>query len=217
MSYDSNPPSCCIACAQDCKVAHCQQPLEYERNSNVVAPISIEGPTQQSQEKRVTFGANKPCNSHVEYLSAPILLEEKSQSIFSSTDSQSQETQASPLSPDVNKSRRDRPERPHVSIPEGQGQGRRSASDYSSLETPRPHLLRGTATERDTQYVRMLLAIDAIPIVYTLLALFFNWILLAGFIIIPGTLTSLENLQIDTSGSGWIEQELVDAITEIPL
>jgi hypothetical protein len=65
----------------------------------------------------------------------------------------------------------------------------------------------------DTQYVNMLLALDDIPTLHNILAGFFNWILLAGFILFPGTFTSLKNL----GASGQAEQRLVHAVTSIPL
>lgn len=42
--------------------------------------------------------------------------------------------------------------------------------------------------------MNMLLALDGIPRLDNLLASFFTWILLAGFVLFPGTFTSLENL-----------------------
>ena len=176
-----------------------------ERNQSNYAQIPPQ--TQQPRETRVSFSANKPPNSdHVERPSVPI--QEKSQSNFSQTHSQSQETQASSS---VNKSR-NRAERPKASIPtQDQGQGR-STSNASKPDT-RPHLMHGTPSQMDTQYVNMLLALDDIPKLHNMLAKFFNWILLAGFILFPGTFTSLKNL----GGSGQVEQQLVHAVTSIPL
>jgi len=47
------------------------------------------------------------------------------------------------------------------------------------------------------------------------LAGFFNWILLAGFILFPGTFTSLQNL--GGGSSGQVAQLLVHQVTRIPL
>ena len=179
--------------------------VRTERNQSNYAQIRPQ--TQQPRETRVSSSANKPPDTeHVERPSVPI--QEKNQSNFSQTHSQSQETQAS-LS--INKSR-NRAERPKASIPtQDQGQGR-SASNASKTDT-RPHLMHGTPSQMDTQYVNMLLALDDIPKLHNMLAKFFNWILLAGFILFPGTFTSLKNL----GGSGQIEQQLVHAVTSIPL
>jgi hypothetical protein len=210
-----------------------------ERNQSNYAQVRPQ--TQQPRETRVSFSAIKPRDlEHVEPPSVPI--QEKSQSNFSQTHFQSQETQASnkprdhpsvavPIqeksqsnfsqthsqpqatqsSSNVNKSR-DRAEQPKASIPtQDQGQGR-SASDDGKTDT-RPHLMHGTSSQMDTQYVNMLLALDDIPTLHNMLAKFFNWILLAGFILFPGTFTSLKNL----GGSGQVEQQLVNVVTSIPL
>ena len=216
-------------------------PIQEKSQSNF---SQIRPQTQQppARETRVSFSANEPRDSdHVEAPLVPI--REKSQSNFSQTHSQSQETQASnkpqelpsvPIqeksqlnfsqshsqsqtqaSSNVNKSRRDRAERPKapLAIPtQDQGQGRSSASEASKTDT-RPHLMHGTPSQMDTQYVNMLLALDDIPKLHNMLAKFFNWILLAGFILFPGTFTSLKNL----GGSGQVEQQLVHAVTSIPL
>ena len=46
-------------------------------------------------------------------------------------------------------------------------------------------------SKMDTQYVDMLLAMEYIPMTHKLLAAFFNWIYLAGFMLFPGTLMSM--------------------------
>ncbi|KAM6494887.1 hypothetical protein JOM56_009510 [Amanita muscaria] len=53
-----------------------------------------------------------------------------------------------------------------------------------------------------TRYMRMLLALDKIPRIHNLAASFFTWILLAGFVLFPGTFTSLRNSGLNTTGSG---------------
>ena len=44
-----------------------------------------------------------------------------------------------------------------------------------------------------TPYMSMLLAVDKIPRIHNLAASFFTWILLAGFVLFPGTFTNLKN------------------------
>lgn len=210
-----------------------------ERNQAQIRPNS-----QQPQETRVSFSANKPLESdHVEPPSVPI--QEKSQSNFSQTHSESpfQETHPSnksrdhtepPSNPIQEKSQskfsqthsqtpeiqvssnvdisRDSAEQPKASIPT-RDQGQDRSASYASKTDTRPHLMHGTPSQMDTQYVNMLLALDDIPKLHNLLAKFFNWILLAGFVLFPGTFTSLKNL----GGSGQIEQQLVHAVTSIPL
>jgi len=62
----------------------------------------------------------------------------------------------------------------------------------------------------DTQYVNMLLAMDDIPTTHNLLAAFFNWIYLAGFVLFPGTFTSLKALTAESGGT--VAGELVNAV-----
>ncbi|KAJ7253463.1 hypothetical protein C8J57DRAFT_1076705 [Mycena rebaudengoi] len=50
-----------------------------------------------------------------------------------------------------------------------------------------------TAGSHQTKYVNMLLALDSIPPLYNILASFFTWILLAGFVLFPGTFTNLKD------------------------
>jgi hypothetical protein len=131
---------------------------------------------------------------------------EKSQS----NHSQPQDTQAFSNVHNINQPQ-DRAEHRKASIPT-QDQSQDHNTDASKTDT-RPHLLHGTPSQMDTQYVNMLLALDDIPQLHNIYAGFFNWILLAGFILFPGTFTSLKNL----GGSGQVQQLLVHAVTSIPL
>ncbi|KAI5794268.1 hypothetical protein DFH27DRAFT_565720 [Peziza echinospora] len=45
-----------------------------------------------------------------------------------------------------------------------------------------------------SRYIHMLLSIDTIPKIYNLLAAFSTWILLAGYVLLPGTFTSIQNM-----------------------
>jgi hypothetical protein len=63
-----------------------------------------------------------------------------------------------------------------------------------------------------TRYVNMLLALDDIPQMFNMMASFFTWILLAGFVLFPGTFTSLQQQQL----SG-VEGQLLNVVTNIPL
>jgi len=59
----------------------------------------------------------------------------------------------------------------------------------------------------------MLLALDDIPTTYNLLASFFTWILLAGFVLFPGTFTTLQTVDL---GNG-VGAALVSRIVNLPL
>ncbi|KAJ7319065.1 hypothetical protein DFH08DRAFT_970962 [Mycena albidolilacea] len=75
---------------------------------------------------------------------------------------------------------------------------------------PRKGLQR--ADSQNTRYMNMLLALDGIPRVHNMLAAFFTWILLAGFVLLPGTFTSLQS-----AGAGANEKALIDAVQHVPL
>jgi len=68
-----------------------------------------------------------------------------------------------------------------------------STSTAATSHTPnRPNPLR-RQTSVKTRYMTMLLDLDTIPRLHNILASFFTWILLAGYITFPGTFTSLSN------------------------
>ena len=205
------PPSVVVPIQEKSQPNFSQTQFQETQTSNkprdhVEPPVVV--PIQEKSQPNVSQTQSQETQAdHVEPSSVVVPIQEKSRSNFSQTHFQPQETQTS----NVNKSQ-DRAERPKTSIPaQDEGQGR-SASDASKADT-RPHLMHGTPSQMDTQYVNMLLALDDIPTLYNLLAKFFNWILLAGFILFPGTFTSLKNL----GGSGQVEQQLVKAVTSIPL
>ncbi|KAI0266417.1 hypothetical protein BC834DRAFT_823616, partial [Gloeopeniophorella convolvens] len=64
-----------------------------------------------------------------------------------------------------------------------------------------------------SRYMNMLLAQDAVPRLHNLLASFFTWILLAGFVVLPGTFSSLQQVP---AGSG-VERTVLHAVQNIPL
>lgn len=62
----------------------------------------------------------------------------------------------------------------------------------------------------------MLLALDDIPQWFNLLASFFTWVLLAGFLLFPGTFTSLqEAASSDTTPE--FQRRILTAVTHVPL
>lgn len=61
--------------------------------------------------------------------------------------------------------------------------------------------------------MNMLLALDAVPRGHNVMASFFTWILLAGFVILPGTFNSLEQIQ----GGNGLENLALHAVQNIPL
>jgi hypothetical protein len=94
---------------------------------------------------------------------------------------------------------------------------RRSASEAldAAAMGGRPRLPRGVSSQMDTQYVNMLLALDDIPTIHNLAAAFFNWIYLAGFVLFPGTFTSLRTLGAEQGNA--VAAELIKTVTQLPL
>jgi len=56
------------------------------------------------------------------------------------------------------------------------------------------------ANGSQTKYMEMLLSLDKIPQLHNILCSCFTWILLAGFVVIPGSFTSLKKLEAKTNG-----------------
>jgi len=71
-----------------------------------------------------------------------------------------------------------------------------SSTTPSQASPPRPTAMNRQNSVQ-TRYMNMLLDLDTIPRLHNILASFFTWILLAGFIIFPGTFTSLSALADD--------------------
>ncbi|KIJ08999.1 hypothetical protein PAXINDRAFT_88102 [Paxillus involutus ATCC 200175] len=59
--------------------------------------------------------------------------------------------------------------------------------------TQRPGFPANYDGHTQTRYMNMLLALDDIPPLFNLMASFFTWILLAGFVLFPGTFASWKN------------------------
>ncbi|OAA34841.1 hypothetical protein NOR_08227 [Metarhizium rileyi] len=60
---------------------------------------------------------------------------------------------------------------------------------HSPSRSPKPLQRSDTMHSR---YVQMLLDVDAIPLAHSVLASFFVWLLLAGFLVFPGTFTTIQ-------------------------
>ena len=78
-----------------------------------------------------------------------------------------------------------------------------------------------SAGNHNTRYVNMLLALDDIPNYWNLLASFFTWILLAGFLLFPGTFTSWREEQAEAAGAGGVSDQVkgavLDVVSHVPL
>ncbi|RXW24374.1 hypothetical protein EST38_g1469 [Candolleomyces aberdarensis] len=79
----------------------------------------------------------------------------------------------------------------------------------------------GNGDNGNTRYVSMLLALDDIPPYWNLLASFFTWILLAGFLLFPGTFTSWREEQAQATGAAGVTDDVkravLGAVDHVPL
>jgi len=68
-----------------------------------------------------------------------------------------------------------------------------------------------------TSYIKMLLQLDNIPKIYNILASVFTWLLLAGYIVLPGTFTSIRNSHALADGAGKAGKLVVRTVQNVPL
>lgn len=89
--------------------------------------------------------------------------------------------------------------------------------NHSSRTVPR-RPTKGLHRENtlQTRYMEMLLSLDKIPRLHNILASFFGWLLLAGFVVFPGTFTSLQQLSTDVVGSA-AANVILDHVQNLPL
>lgn len=85
--------------------------------------------------------------------------------------------------------------------------------------TRKPALIRRPTFQ--TEYMDMLLHLDTIPRLHNIYASAFGWILLAGFLVLPGTFASLKDreaeLDADKGNKAQIEAEVLHAVNNVPL
>lgn len=73
-------------------------------------------------------------------------------------------------------------------------------------------------TSVQTRYMTMLLSLDTIPRLHNILASFFTWLLLAGFLVFPGTFTSLStSISSDPLSANPSVKEIINSVKNIPL
>jgi hypothetical protein len=63
----------------------------------------------------------------------------------------------------------------------------------------------------------MLLQLDKIPVIYNILSSFFSWLLLAGYMVFPGTFVSIRNSQALANGAGKAGKLVSTAVQNVPL
>lgn len=75
--------------------------------------------------------------------------------------------------------------------------------------TPNPPL--------QTKYIDMLLELDTVSRWHNILAGVFSWLLLAGYLVLPGTFTSIRNSRTLSEGAGNAGKVVVKAAQNLPL
>jgi hypothetical protein len=121
-------------------------------------------------------------------------------------------------------------ERPPLNSPEGGSdslhlnRNTTLLSDTSGTRTnkkptrPTAGLRRKSST--NTQYVDMLLEVDTVPKWHNIAIGIFSWLLLAGFVVFPGTFTSIQNTLSTTDAEGYAgdaQRWIVTHIRNLPL
>ncbi|OBT39560.1 hypothetical protein VE00_09471 [Pseudogymnoascus sp. WSF 3629] len=68
-----------------------------------------------------------------------------------------------------------------------------------------------------TRRARMLLELDAIPMMHNLLAGFFSWLLLAGYMVLPGTFASMRSSQSVKDSANKAGKLVLKVVDNVPL
>jgi hypothetical protein len=86
-----------------------------------------------------------------------------------------------------------------------------------SIGDSKPDLLRAPSVQ--TRYMNMLLSLDNIPRSHNILVACSTWIFLAGFVIFPGTFTSLQKSDTlqDNKSENVVEHAILHTVKNAPL
>jgi hypothetical protein len=92
-----------------------------------------------------------------------------------------------------------------------------SEADRAKQNAPRP-AAPSRQSSVQTRYMGMLLDMDKVPRLHNILSSFFTWILLAGFIIFPGTFTTVSGLDNDAAvQANHTASTIIASVKNIPL
>ncbi|KAL1605082.1 hypothetical protein SLS60_004625 [Paraconiothyrium brasiliense] len=93
----------------------------------------------------------------------------------------------------------------------------RTKSTASKKAVPeRPGLQRRSTTAK-TRYIDMLLGLDNVSKLHNLLASFFTWILLAGYIVFPATFNKLNDKDLDEKANNALKAHALATVRNVPL
>jgi hypothetical protein len=87
----------------------------------------------------------------------------------------------------------------------------------SSLQGSRDVIMEEQSPPPPTSYTEMVLGMDNIPRLHNILAGCFSWLLLAGYIVLPGTFASIQNSRTLSDGAGKAGKLVVKAVQNAPL
>jgi hypothetical protein len=68
-----------------------------------------------------------------------------------------------------------------------------------------------------TRYIQMLLDLDAVPKWHNIAVAISAWMLLAGFVIFPGTFTSIQSINEQNTDIGGLEKWVLSRVRNLPL
>lgn len=99
------------------------------------------------------------------------------------------------------------------------GQAAVSHHNAHGNEAPFPRRLSQHQPATPSRYVSMLLKLDKIPRLHNIYASLFTWLILAGYIVFPGTFTSLRksNAIKNTANRNQAEEVILDTAQNVPL
>ncbi|MCJ1253090.1 hypothetical protein MMC24_000897 [Lignoscripta atroalba] len=96
----------------------------------------------------------------------------------------------------------------------------RNGNSNSKSDEPHPGLVRRPTVQ--TQYMDMLLHMDTIPRLDNFLSSFFTWLLLAGYVVFPGTFTTISDSDNNKLTQAWedgnaVERTILAGVRNAPL
>ena len=99
----------------------------------------------------------------------------------------------------------------HISIPRlpKNGKSMPRAETQDNLAPPKP--------SKYSRYMNMLLQLDEIPWWHNILASLCTWLLLAGYVVLPGAFTSIRNSQVLSEEAGAAGKAVVKAAQAWPV
>lgn len=110
---------------------------------------------------------------------------------------------------------------PHIPIPFRHGHSNDQQTEPPSTRPSNSSKHRPGNLNRQnsvqTRYMDMLLSLDTIPRLHNILASFFTWLLLAGFLVFPGTFTSIASLGNDPNIHSQTAAKILRSVKHVQL